>query len=257
MRIIGRMESFTGPCAYLPGRMSRLEILSGPLSEKSYGELLEAGWRRSGNLCYRNVCDGCKACMALRRSVTAPVSRRGRHLGRLNADVRITLIETCLDEERFSLYREYMKRRHGQTEDIVDSYLALIVSPLARFVDYRLATGRLVALGFVDVADRSLSSAYFAFDSEASRRSLGSFSVFAETALALSLGKTSYYLGYWVPGSPKMEYKADFPPFELLLPVDGKPLAGDSGDGLDPGRGWKAFASRAEAETAFRQGADR
>jgi arginine-tRNA-protein transferase len=63
--------------------------------------------------------------------------------------------------------------------------------------------------------------------------------VYAETGLAGSLGKEYYYLGFWVPGSPKMRYKADFHPFELLL------------DGASGYRYWVPFGSRTEAEAAL------
>jgi arginine-tRNA-protein transferase len=255
------MESVTSPCPYLEGRTSRLEVLSETISEGRYGDLLEDGWRRSGNLCYRSACEGCALCIPIRRPTAASASigteRRSGRLRRLNADLEIALQATCLDEERFSLYRKYMTSRHGQIEDLAESYLSLIVSPLSRFVDYRLASGKLVALGFVDIADRALSSAYFAFDPEVSRRSLGSYSVYVETAIAKSLGKDYYYLGYWVPGSPKMKYKADFPPFELLLPCDKE----SSGSAIyrAPGkpRRWQGFGSPREATSALDHGAYR
>jgi leucyl-tRNA---protein transferase len=267
------MESYTGPCPYLEGRTSRLEMLSVALDEKRYGVLLKDGWRRSGILCYRNACEGCALCIPLRRPASpaalasagaeaqspapaeAPVSagtaRRNRRLARLNQDIEVTLRETCLDEERFSLYRKYMSLRHGQAEDLAETYLALIASPLSRFVDYRLGSGRLVALGFVDVADKALSSAYFAFDPEVSKRSLGSFSVFVETSLARALGKDYYYLGYWVPGSRKMKYKADFPPFEILLPADGGPAVSASRGEPCNLRRWEVFCSSEAAESAL------
>lgn len=46
-----------------------------------------------------------------------------------------------------------------------------------------------------------------------------------------------YYLGFWVPGSPKMDYKARIRPFELAV-----------GDGASStGKSWRQFASRGEA----------
>jgi arginine-tRNA-protein transferase len=233
------MECFTRPCPYLEGRTSRLEVLSGEQSEGFYESLLAEGWRRSGTLFYRNVCEDCSQCIPLRRLSSASCPPRGKRLFRANADLEVSLNGTCFDMERFSLYSNYMTLRHGESGDLAESYSALIASPLSRFVDYRLPTGRLIALGFVDLATRSLSSAYFAFGAEESRRSLGSFSVYAETDLAGSLGKEYYYLGFWVPGSPKMRYKADFHPFELLL------------DGASGHRFWVSFGSRTEAEAAL------
>ncbi|MCX7026988.1 MAG: arginyltransferase [Spirochaetes bacterium] len=236
------MEYISEPCPYLGERNSRIEVLAGQQSEVLYECLLEEGWRRSGPVFYRNNCEGCSSCIPLRRPVSSPSSRRGRKLLKNNSDLKIVLTEPSIDEEHYSLYRKYMESRHGQTEEVAESLLALAASPLARFVEYRLGTGQLIALGFVDEAACSLSSAYFAFDPQESRRSLGSYSVFAETELAKSLGKSYYYLGFWVHGSPKMEYKADFPPFELLM---------TEGGGR---RGWFPFASRSEALEVLHDG---
>lgn len=98
---------------------------------------------------------------------------------------------------------------------------------------YRTADGRLVALGFIDVLVDGFSSVYFAFDPAETRRSLGVYSVFAECSLLASLGKRWYYLGFWVDGCRKMEYKAGFRPHELAH--EGRWVADpvvDAGDGI-------------------------
>ena len=253
MRIIKCMKDITGPCPYLEGKESRLEIREGSLNQEDYEALLEDGWRRSGELCYRNACPGCAQCIPLRRTAELSISRRERRLGRANSDLKIELRDACLDEEHFLLYMRYLDARHGYGEDCAESYLALTAVPFSKFVDYRLGSGRLVAFGFVDIATRSLSSAYFAFDPDASWRSLGSFSVFAESRLAMAMGKSRYYLGYWVPGSPKMRYKADFPPFEILMPETGIPSGCGCGQPSGSRGRWTAFDSRAEAEEALRK----
>jgi arginyl-tRNA--protein-N-Asp/Glu arginylyltransferase len=131
-------------------------------------------------------------------------------------------------EERYELYLRYLRAKHGAGEGPDPlrraSYASFLLGgalrdergrPAAAIVEYRRAgSGRLLANGYVDILPGGLSSVYFAFDPSESRRSLGTWSVAKELELAKALGKRFYYLGFWVPGSPKMDYKAGFRPFE-------------------------------------------
>ncbi|OHD12738.1 MAG: hypothetical protein A2Z96_06520 [Spirochaetes bacterium GWB1_48_6] len=79
---------------------------------------------------------------------------------------------------------------------------------------YRLE-GKLIALGFLDESDQGLSSVYFIYGDSYQSRSLGTYSVLRECALVKEMGLAYYYLGYWVPGNSRMEYKHRFRPREL------------------------------------------
>ena len=75
--------------------------------------------------------------------------------------------------------------------------------------------GELLATGYADFLPGGISSVYFAFEPDQARRSLGAWSVLREAALARESGRRYYYLGFWVPGAAKMDYKANFAPFEV------------------------------------------
>ncbi|MCA3415435.1 MAG: arginyltransferase, partial [Roseomonas sp.] len=62
-----------------------------------------------------------------------------------------------------------------------------------------------------------LSAVYSFFDTDADQRSLGPFTVLWLIGRARSLGLPYVYLGYWVPESRKMAYKARFRPSEILI----------------------------------------
>jgi leucyl-tRNA---protein transferase len=79
-------------------------------------------------------------------------------------------------------------------------------------------TGELLAVALTDVLGDGLSMVYSFFESEAGTRSLGTFMILDHIARARRMGLPYVYLGYWVQGSRKMDYKGRFLPQERLAP---------------------------------------
>lgn len=78
--------------------------------------------------------------------------------------------------------------------------------------------GGLVAVALTDVLSDGLSMVYSFFEPDESARSLGTFMVLDHIARAQAMGLAYVYLGYWVRGSGKMDYKGRFLPQERLTP---------------------------------------
>lgn len=236
--------AFHGPCPYLGGRTwISEEFAAGSFPPSLYESLLAEGFRRSGVVFYRNRCPGCSSCVPIRLDAGRfEPGRSKRRLARRNAAIAVELLPATFSPERFELYRRYTAARHaegGERQDSRAPYESFLIrNPLGTgaIAEYRLPDGRLAATGYLDVLPEGLSSVYFAFDPGLSSLSLGTWSVGRELELAASLGKRWYYLGFWVPGSPKMDYKGDFGPFEYArdgewIPVAGRdavPAAGDA-----------------------------
>jgi arginine-tRNA-protein transferase len=68
----------------------------------------------------------------------------------------------------------------------------------------------------VDRTPMALSAVYTFFEPELPKRSLGTFAVMSQIASARAANMEHVYLGYWVPGSDKMDYKKNFQPLEIL-----------------------------------------
>lgn len=190
-----------------------------------YHEFLDAGFRRSGQIIYQPVCRGCRDCIPLRLEVERfRPSKSQRRCWRRNQDLSVTVARPTPTDEKFELYLRYQAQRHPRpTEDSRSTFEEFLYhSPVntLEFV-YRDADANLLAIGICDTCQRSLSSVYFFFETGQSRRGLGTLGVLKEIELAKSRGIGHYYLGYWVPGCDKMEYKADFGPHEVLGP-DGR-----------------------------------
>jgi arginine-tRNA-protein transferase len=126
-----------------------------------------------------------------------------------------------MDADVVTLYRRYVQERHDRNDPVEPEQFRrfLVDSPVDGVTMRYEVSGRLVGVGWVDVLEDGLSSVYFAFDPDESPRSLGTFSIMEEIRYARTLGKHWLYLGFYVPGSPKMAYKGAFRPREFA--VDG------------------------------------
>lgn len=243
----GDLLTFSDPCPYVPGRISSYEVIPFSRYFSQYETMLLFGWRRSGNILYRYRCEGCSLCIPLRLPLPRPnhdgptPDKRRRRIEKANADIQVSIVKATFSEEHFDLYKKYCVSRHGENGDIDErSYENFLFSGMSVISEYRDKAGKLCAIGFLDILPDGVSSVYFAFDPLEGRRSLGRFSVFAESRVAAVMGKTYYYLGFWVPYSRKMDYKADFPPFELAVYPYGEGVQSPSPE-------WIGFSCKADA----------
>ncbi len=216
------------PCPYLDGREERKVFAHLPLSDgPAVNDVLtEAGFRRSQNIAYRPACETCDACVSARIPVAdyAFSKSEERALDR-SADLSRHLVEAEATQEQFELLRRYLDARHaggGMADMTWLDYVAMVEDTAVRthLIEYRLVApdgpGDLVGCILVDVLSDGLSLVYSFFDPSVKRRSLGSFMILDHVRQARAAGLPYVYLGYWVPGSGKMAYKAKFSPLEVL-----------------------------------------
>ena len=201
------------PCPYLHGRAERklFTALGGEGAVDLNNTLSRQGFRRSQNVLYRPSCESCMACMSARIRVAdfrptraqARIARRNRDLQRLTTSAWAT-------EEQYELFRRYLDARHadgGMADMDVFEFAAMIEETPVRT--------RLIAVCLTDVLDDGLSLVYSFYDPDLGRRSLGSHVILDHVEIARAAGLPYVYLGYWVPGSRKMDYKARFGALEI------------------------------------------
>ena len=124
-------------------------------------------------------------------------------------------------DEKFDLYRRYQLDWHGRDgEEDRESFESFLYDSPVSTVEftYRDSAGKLLAVGICDLCSESLSSVYLYHDPAESKRGLGTFSALVEIEKARAAAIPFYYLGFWVKGCGKMEYKANFGPNEILVP---------------------------------------
>jgi arginine-tRNA-protein transferase len=224
------------PCPYLPGQSERKVFthLVGDRASALNDLLTQGGFRRSQNIAYRPACEGCRACVSIRVVVDEfdVTESFGRVLKR-NSDVIGNEIPASPTSEQYAMFRRYLDARHaegGMADMSVLDYAMMVEDTHVdtTMVEYRFhgpdtaihgrGDGPLVATALTDVLSDGLSMVYSFFDPDYSDRSLGTFIILDHIRRARKKGLPYVYLGYWVNGSRKMDYKARFRPQQHLGP---------------------------------------
>jgi arginine-tRNA-protein transferase len=217
-------------CPYLPGRQERKVFthLVGDRAGDLNDLLTQGGFRRSQSIAYRPACENCRACVSVRVLVDEfRPTRSLRRVRQRNADVFGEMRVATPTSEQYGVFRAYLDARHqdgGMADMTVLDYAMMIEDSHVntRLVEYRRRSdegrGDLLAVALTDVLKDGLSMVYSFFEPNESQRSLGTLMILDHIARAKRLGLAYVYLGYWVHGSRKMDYKARFLPQERLGP---------------------------------------
>jgi arginine-tRNA-protein transferase len=235
------------PCPYLPGRMERklFTALQGEQAQKLNDSLSKQGFRRSQNVLYRPSCAECSACLSARiRVADFTPSRTQKRILKRAEGLRRNATSPWATEDQFSLFRRYLDHRHadgGMADMDIFEFAAMIEeTPIkSRVIEYTQpsAPGRpgrnLAAVCLTDVFDDGLSMVYSFYDPDLTPLSLGTYVILDHVAIAREAGLPYVYLGYWVPGSRKMGYKAGFSALEIYKSGSWQPLGNPTGHEAD------------------------
>lgn len=223
-------------CPYLPGRQERKVFthLVGERAAQLNDVLTQGGFRRSQNIAYRPACEHCRACVSVRIAVEEfEWSRSFRRALRDNADVLGAELTPSPTTEQYSLFRNYLDARHGDggMADMAVLDYAMMIEDThvdTMVVEYRKrgpdtaitqrGSGALLGMALTDVLGDGLSMVYSFYDPDHNDRGLGTFMILDHVRRARDHGLAYVYLGYWVSGSRKMDYKRRFQPLEYLSP---------------------------------------
>ncbi len=215
------------PCPYLPGQLERKGFthLAPDNADALHDQLSRAGFRRSQSVAYRPACPSCNACRSVRVDVADfKPSRNQRRILRANADVVRTPVEAKATRQQYRLLKTYLRSRHdggGMSDMGFREFCSMVnESPVQTLMfEYRLGTAAdapLIGASLTDVLRDGFSMVYTFFDPRMTARSLGTYMILDHIQHAEEMGLPHAYLGYWVKGSEKMDYKRRFKPLEVL-----------------------------------------
>jgi arginine-tRNA-protein transferase len=212
-------------CPYFEdGRTTAIEYLfPNENGMKNYDEFLAKGYRRIGEIFYRNVCEKCTECKPIRiETKKFKQSMSHKRTLKKNKDIQVEILHTpALTAEKIALYEKYINIKHESEKDEEQSDpLNTLISihygyPDIIEMDYYFEN-KLVGVSIVDEGKDSLSSNYFYYDTDFLDRRPGILSILREIDLARTMKKKYYYLGFYIEENPKMSYKKFFRPNQIL-----------------------------------------
>lgn len=206
-------------CSYLPDRSSRTLFVQPQIALDStlYSTLLEAGYRRSGELVYTPQCDHCVQCTSIKIDPqTFRPSRSQKRCMKRNADLQLRLVPARYSDEYLQLYRRYMGERHaggGMDDPTEEAFREFLYASWSNTVFLEMRKDKsLLGVAVIDLVDDGLSAVYTFYDPAEQKRGLGNFAVLWQLQLAKRRPFKWVYLGYWIEDSKKMAYKAKYRP---------------------------------------------
>ncbi len=210
------------PCPYLDGRQERklFTALQGDEAQKLNDGLSQQGFRRSQNVLYRPSCADCSACLSARIDVRKfKIRKSQKRVLKRNNELERRATSPWATEDQYQLFRKYLSARHasgGMADMDVFEFAAMIEeTPIrTRVIEYGIGS-KLMAVALTDLIADGLSMVYSFYEPKPAVLSLGTYLILDHIALAKEANLPYLYLGYWVPGSPKMGYKARFSGLEI------------------------------------------
>lgn len=234
------------PCPYIEGNIERkifTELSPQPMAydrqailehqgpeqdrqkaEELHHSLALVGFRRSQDIAYRPACEECQECKSVRiPAILFSMSRSQKRIFNKNSDILVEIKPNIATTEQFELLEKYIDDRHatgGMSGITFNEYKDMVESsPVSTIIiEYRERNGRLIGAALTDQMEDSFSMVYSFFDisPEMNKRSIGVYIVLNHIKISESRSLDHVYLGYLVKDSPKMNYKTNFKPLEVL-----------------------------------------
>lgn len=193
------------------------EFYASKVTPRELDFLLSEGWRHFGQHFYRYnlgfLENEFRFVIPLRiRLADFDFSKSQRRILRKNRDLRTFIRPIEFDVEKHELFKRHKLRfNHGIPASIYNFLDADAANTPCQALEFCIYDkSELLAVSFLDVGEKSVSSIYAMFDPSAAKRSLGIFTMLLEIEYAVENDKTFYYQGYTYEGESFYDYKKRF-----------------------------------------------
>ncbi len=212
------------PCSYLDKRNSQSAFVhpSFSLNTAIYSQLIEQGFRRSGNEVYTPHCPTCSECIATRLIVNSfTPNRNQKRCIKKNQQTTVIIKPAKFEQAHYDMYIRYQKHKHkdgDMADSSKDDYINFLASNWCNtlFVEFSI-NKELAAVAIVDLLDNALSAVYTFFEPRFSQYSLGTYAVLWQQNHAKELELEYVYMGFWIENCRKMSYKIQFQPMQGFI----------------------------------------
>lgn len=212
------------PCSYLDKKNSQSAFVhpSFSLNTAIYSQLIEQGFRRSGNEVYTPHCPGCSECIPTRVPVEQfTPNKNQRRCIKKNQQTTVVVKPAQFEQTHYDMYMRYQKHKHGDggmADSSPEDYINFLASSWCNtlFVEFSI-DGVLAAVAIVDLLDNALSAVYTFFEPKFSSYSLGNYAVLWQIQHAKEIDLEFVYMGFWITDCRKMSYKTQYQPIQGFI----------------------------------------
>ncbi|TGK43798.1 arginyltransferase [Leptospira andrefontaineae] len=218
-------ETPESECSYYPERRSKVKgfILRENIPLEGLDVLFRFGFRRSGNFFYRTNCSSCSHCLSYRIPLeNFEKTSSHKRLEKINSDLGLKTSLPQIDSNKENLYLRYQRSRHkgihGESDfEILETMKYQMYVGSENSLELLLSKDEnLLGWILLDIGKETVSAVYSVYDPEESKRSLGNFLILSSILWAKENGFKEFQLGLFLPGHPKMDYKKNWKPSEIL-----------------------------------------
>ena len=111
--------SNTEACSYIENNEERkiFTVIDSPIKLDDYESLIQFGFRRSNNILYNQICDGCDSCKSIRiNSKTHTSTKSQKRILKKNYNLFQRTQKNKASLAQFNLFKKYLKFKHEESD---------------------------------------------------------------------------------------------------------------------------------------------
>ena len=212
-------KSFDFPCSYINGKTERrlyIDLNKSNNKDLLVSELTLNGFRRNHDHMYVPICQNCTMCISSRINIlNFRLSKSNKRNLKKNSDLFLRKRIQKLDKDRYLLFKQYCDARHNdsQMKNMKEAdFQNFLYNSKNKNVVFDLIDKKSTLYGsiLIDVLNDGFSAVYSFYKPNQEKRGLGKNLVLSVIQELEKIKLPFLYLGYWIKGCNKMDYKSQY-----------------------------------------------